>query len=67
MTRVLVPLDGQWQEGDVVGSWAMGMRYFMTLGRDGWRESTPEEIRHYERVVTDDFERRTGIVREVRS
>lgn len=49
-TRVLVPLDGDWQQGDVVKQSIFGMWNYMTLGRDGWRESTDDEIRAYERA-----------------
>lgn len=51
MTRVLVPVDGQWQTGDVVKYSLFGMWKYMTLDRDGWRDSTPSEIDAYERAT----------------
>lgn len=48
MKRVLVPVDGQWQTGDVVKQSAFGVWFYMTLDRGGWRDSTPSEVAAYE-------------------
>ena len=50
-SRVIVPLDGHWQTGDVVRQCMWPGWVHMTLDRDGWRESTPDEIRAYEQAV----------------